>query len=141
MYTASWNGTNYGWGGSATTISGASTAGNCYFGGPGYCKVAVDVSALTISYTPTSWAVAGDFNSWSVSANPMTFDPATNVWTATNINFTAGSTYKFVGDPRLGFQFRTGCQGKSAFRWWKYHGCENRLIYCYPGPECRSRKL
>ncbi len=46
---------------------GAGTAGNCYFGGPGYCKVAVDVSALTISYTPTSWAVAGDFNSWSVS--------------------------------------------------------------------------
>ena len=57
-----------------TTISGSGSAGNCYFGGPGYCKVAADVNALTISYTPTNWAVAGDFNSWSVSATPMTFE-------------------------------------------------------------------
>ena len=111
----SWNGTNYGWGGSATTISGAGTAGNCYFGGPGYCKVAVDVSALTISYTPTKWAIAGDFNAWSVSANPMTFDPATNVWTATNINFTAGSTYKFVGDPNWVSSFGLDAKGNLSF--------------------------
>lgn len=111
----SWNGINYGWGGTATTISGSSTAGNCYFGGPGYCKVAVDVKALTISYTTTSWAVAGDFNSWSVSANPMTFDTNTNQWTATNISLTEGSTYKFVGDPGWVSSFGLDSKGNLAF--------------------------
>jgi hypothetical protein len=111
----SWNGTNYGWGGSGTTISGSSSAGNCYFGGPGYCKVAADVNALTISYTLTSWALAGDFNSWSVSANPMTFDTNTNLWTATNISLTAGSTYKFVGDPGWVSSFGLDSKGNLAF--------------------------
>jgi hypothetical protein len=111
----SWNGINYGWGGTGTTISGSGSAGNCYFAGPGYCKVAVDVSALTISYTPTNWAVAGDFNSWSVSATPMTFDVATNQWTATNVSLTAGSTFKFVGDPGWASSFGLDAKGNLAF--------------------------
>jgi hypothetical protein len=96
----SWNGTNYGWGGSGTTISGVGTPdpGNCYFGGPGYCRVVADVDKLTISYTPTAWTVAGVFNGWSNTANPMTFDPATSQWTATGISMTAGDEFKFVGD-------------------------------------------
>jgi starch-binding outer membrane protein SusE/F len=111
----SWNGINYGWGGSGTTISGSGSAGNCYFGGPGYCKVAADVNAMTISYTPTNWAVAGDFNSWSVSANPMTFSTVTNQWTATNISLTAGSTFKFVGDPGWASSFGLDAKGNLAF--------------------------
>lgn len=94
-----WNGINYGWGVSGTTISGSSTAGNCYFGGPGYCKIVADVNALTINYTTTSWILSGDFNSWSVTANPMTFSTATNQWTATGVSLAAGSGIKFVGDP------------------------------------------
>ena len=112
---ADWNGTNYGWGGSATTISGSGSAGNCYFGGPAYCKVAVDVNALTIAYTPVSWAVAGDFNSWSVSATPMTFDDVTNQWTATNVSMTTGDTYKFVGDPGWVSSFGLDAKGNLAF--------------------------
>ena len=96
---ASWNGTNYGWGGSGTTLSGAGNAGNCYFAGPGYCKVAADVNALTISYVKTKWMLSGDFNSWSTSATPMTFNSTTNVWTATGISLTAGTGFKFLGDP------------------------------------------
>jgi hypothetical protein len=94
--TTSWSGTNYGWGTSATTIS--STGGDLYVAGPAYCKVNVDVNALTISYTPTSWRIAGDFNSWSLSATPMTFNSSTNVWTATNVSMTAGQKFKFEGD-------------------------------------------
>lgn len=94
----SWNGTNYGWGGTATTISGSGSAGNCYFKGPGYCRVVADVNALTISYTPVKWVVAGDFNSWNVTANPMTFNASTNQWTATGLTMTAGQQFKFVGD-------------------------------------------
>jgi hypothetical protein len=111
----SWNGINYGWGGTGTTISGSSTAGNCYFGGPGYCKVAADVKALTISYTPTNWAVAGDFNAWSTSATPMTFSTVTNQWTATNVSLTAGSTFKFVGDPGWASSFGLDSKGNLAF--------------------------
>lgn len=92
----SWNGTNYGAGGSAATIS--STGGDLNVAGPAYCKVNADVNALTISYTPTSWRMAGDFNSWSLSATPLTFNSATNVWTATNVSLTAGTKFKFVGD-------------------------------------------
>ena len=91
-----WNGTNYGYGTSGTTMS--PTGGNLYFGGPGYCRVSVDVTALTIQYTPTSWVVAGDFNSWSNTANPMTFNPTTNQWVATGVHLTAGGQFKFVGD-------------------------------------------
>jgi starch-binding outer membrane protein SusE/F len=111
----SWNGTNYGWGGTGTTISGSGSAGNCYFGGPGYCKVAADVNALTISYTKTNWGVAGDFNSWSVSANPMTFSTVTNQWTATNVSLTAGSSFKFVGDPGWASSFGLDSKGNLAF--------------------------
>lgn len=111
----SWNGTNYGWGGSATTISGSGTAGNCYFGGPGYCRVVADVNALTISYTPTSWAVAGAFNSWSLTANPMTFNATTNQWTATGVNMTAGDQFKFVGDTGWNDCFGEDAKGNFIF--------------------------
>lgn len=93
-----WNGTNYGWGGSATTLSGSGSAGNCWNPGPGYFRVVADVGQLTIQYTNTSWVIAGDFNSWSLTANPMTFNPATNTWVATGVKLTAGGQWKFVGD-------------------------------------------
>jgi hypothetical protein len=93
-----WNGTNYGWGTSGTTISGAGSAGNCWFGQVAYARVSVDVKNLTIAYTPTTWYVAGDFNSWSTTATPMTFDPTTNLWTAAGIALTANTNFKFVSN-------------------------------------------
>ena len=111
----SWNGTNYGWGGSATTISGSSSAGNCYFAGPGYCRVVADTKALTISYTPTQWRLAGDFNGWSLSATPMSFDAGTNQWTATGVSMTAGDTYKFEGDNAWVNSFGLDSKGNLAF--------------------------
>ncbi len=111
----SWNGTNYGWGGTATTISGSGSAGNCYFAGPGYCKVGVDVTALTISYTKTQWVLAGDFNSWSTSATPMTFNATTNQWTVTGVTLTAGTGYKFVGDSGWATSFGTDSKGNLSY--------------------------
>jgi len=114
----SWNGTNYGWGGSATTISGSGSAGNCWFGGgPAYCKVAVDTKGLTIAYTKTAWTIAGDFNGWSTSANPMTFNANTNVWTATGITLTAGAKlgFKFVGDAGWATNFGLDTKGNLAY--------------------------
>jgi hypothetical protein len=111
----SWNGTNYGWGGTGTTLSGGSSAGNCYFGGPGYCKVSADANALTITYTPTKWMVAGDFNSWSVSATPMSFNAGTNQWTVTGVSLTAGTGYKFLGDPNWNTNFGVDGKGNLAY--------------------------
>ncbi|HMH22214.1 MAG TPA: SusE domain-containing protein [Puia sp.] len=112
---ASWNGTNYGWGGTATTLSGAGSAGNCYSGGPGYYKVAADVTALTISYVLTKWVVAGDFNNWSLTANPMSFNATTNQWTATGVSMTAGAGYKFVGDGNWTTAFGADSKGNLSY--------------------------
>jgi hypothetical protein len=109
----SWNGINYGWGTSATTMS--PTGGNLYSAGPAYRKVVADVNALTISYTTTKWTLSGDFNSWSTSATPMTFDPTTNVWTATGVSLTAGGGYKFVGDPAWATNFGLDSKGNLAY--------------------------
>lgn len=92
-----WKTTYYGWGTSGTTLA-ANTSGDCYYAGPAYARVVADVNQLTINYTNTSWVVAGDFNSWSITANPMTFNASTNTWTATGVHMTAGNQWKFVGD-------------------------------------------
>jgi hypothetical protein len=112
---ADWNGTNYGWGTSGTTLSSSGSAGNCWYGGPAYARVVADVNQLTISYTNTSWVVAGDFNNWSLTANPMTFNPATNTWTATGVSMTAGNQWKFVGDSGWNNCFGTDAQGDFVY--------------------------
>ena len=110
-----WNGTNYGWGGTASTISGSGSAGNCWNPGPGYFKVDADTKGLTIQYAKCNWTIAGDFNSWSTSANPMTFDATTNVWTATGISLTAGQGWKFVGDSGWATNFGVDSKGNLAY--------------------------
>jgi len=110
----SWNGINYGWGTSATTMSPTGT-GNLYFGGAAYCRVSADVKGLSISYTPTSWGLSGDFNGWSKTANPMTFNPTTNQWTATGISLTAGTNFKFLGDPNWNSNYGVDAKGNLAF--------------------------
>ena len=114
----SWNGTNYGWGGSATTLSGVASPdpGNCYFGGPGYCRVVADVNTLTLSAVTTNWFVSGDFNSWSKTANLMTFNPTTNVWTATGVSMTAGTNFQFAGDPNYNNSFGADSKGNFVFK-------------------------
>jgi hypothetical protein len=103
----------YGWGTSATTMS--AMGGNLYSSGPVYCRVVADVKGLTISYTNTSWALSGDFNGWSKTANPMTFNPATNQWTATGISLTAGTNFKFLGDPNWNSSYGLDAKGNLTF--------------------------
>lgn len=91
-----WNSFAYGWGSSGTTMS--KTGGNLWTDGPGYKRVVADTNALTISYDPAQFRITGDFNSWNLSAAPMTYDPATNLWTTTGVSMTAGDTFKFEGN-------------------------------------------
>jgi hypothetical protein len=94
----SWNGDYFGLGSTQTTLAPGGSSGNLWYNGPAYARVVADTNKHTISYTNTSWVVAGDFNSWSITANPMAFNATTNTWVATGVNLTAGGQWKFVGD-------------------------------------------
>lgn len=107
-----WNGTNYGIGASATTMSSAGNADNLVVTGAGYYKVNADVSAMTFAATPTVWRMAGDFNGWSLLATKMTYNATTKVWTATGVSITSGTKFKFVGDDSWGIEL--GVDSKDA---------------------------
>jgi hypothetical protein len=109
-----WNGINYGWGSSGTTMS--KTGGNLWTDGPGYKRVVADTNALTISYDAVQFRIAGDFNGWDLSATPMTFDPATNLWTATNVSMTAGDKFKFEGNTTWTMEFGVDAKGNLTFK-------------------------
>lgn len=111
----SWNGTYFGLGASQTQMGPGATSGNLWYNGPAYARVVADANQLTINYTTTSWVVAGDFNSWSITANPMTLDPATNTWTATGVQMTAGNQWKFVGDSGWNNCFGQDSKGNFVF--------------------------
>lgn len=85
----------YGWGSSATTI--AENGGNLWLTpSPNHLKVNVDLEAKTINYTPVKFFISGDDNSWSTSATPMVYNATTRVWTATQVQLTAGKTFLFT---------------------------------------------
>lgn len=106
---ASWGGANcrllstadnsaYGWGTDAYTLQkGDDIAGlgNLWITPcPNYMKVNVDLSALTIDYTPIRFLMSGTYNNWGNTA--MTFDASTNLWTASDISFAAGDSFAFI---------------------------------------------
>lgn len=74
---------------------------NIYVGTPGYIKINADVSALTYSWTSTSWAISGDFNSWGDT--PMTYDIANKVWQVTTNLTTGNLKFKIVGSWSLNY--------------------------------------
>lgn len=84
------------------------TQWNIWFDAAGYFLVKADLNAMTWSKTEiTSFCVTGDFNGWSLTANPMSFDAVNNLWTAncnvSNIGFglkiiANGDWTNFYGD-------------------------------------------
>lgn len=57
---------------------------NIWYDEGGYFFVEANLNDLTWKKTAvTSISVVGDFNSWSTTANQMTYDPATKLWTVT----------------------------------------------------------
>ena len=90
-----WNGTNYGDGGSAGTLSTDAGAGNLSVAEAGFYKLNVDTQALTWSSLKTTWSIIGSITAggdWSTD-DEMTFDPATGLWSVTG-DFPAGE-FKF----------------------------------------------
>jgi hypothetical protein len=107
-----WNGTNYGVV-TGNTISG--TGGDMHVPGPAYVRIIADLKEMTISFASHKWYLPGDFNGWSTSATPLTFDPATSLWTATGVSMTAGDKFKFLGDTDWGFVFGLDSKGDLVF--------------------------
>jgi len=65
------------------TLDSGSDKWNIWFDEGGYFLVKANMNTLTWSKTAiTSVCVTGDFNSWSLTANPMTYDATNKVWTA-----------------------------------------------------------
>ena len=60
---------------------------NSWISNGGYQYISADVNKLTWKETPvTSLSVTGDFNGWSATATPMTYDQSTKLWKATITN-------------------------------------------------------
>lgn len=112
--TSSTTGITYGWGSDAYTMSVG--GGNLWLTpAPNYMKVNADISALTISYTPVKFFISGDDNGWSTSATPMTFNPATNQWIATNVSLTAGKGIVFTSNGNYDISYKVDDAGKLVF--------------------------
>lgn len=74
----SWDGTNYGVGATAGTLS--ATGGDIPLP-QGYYKININAGVDPMTYTAVAmnWGVIGDLNGWSAQV-PLTYDPAVRVW-------------------------------------------------------------
>ena len=109
------SGTLYGWGTNANTIE-AGSSGNLWFTpAPNYMKVNADVNALTVDFTPVSFSLAGDHNGWSTSATPLEYDPVTRKLIATNVSFTAGSSFVFIANGGYDLSYKIDGSGKLIY--------------------------
>lgn len=69
--------------GNQYVLSTVSDHWNLWTANGGYLYIAANTNTLTWSETVvSSLSVVGDFNSWSTTATPMTYDAANKVWTA-----------------------------------------------------------
>lgn len=99
---ADWNGTNYGIGATAGTISSAGTAKNFPIATPGYYKIKADTdpTKLTYSATKMTWAIIGNATPGGWDADtPMVYNPTTKKWTVTAVLTTQAA-------PDNGLKFR-----------------------------------
>lgn len=66
------------------TLDTSAAQWNIWFDAGGYFLVKANTNTLTWSKTAiTSFCVTGEFNGWSLTATPMTYDAINKVWTVT----------------------------------------------------------
>ena len=76
---------------------------NCWSGNPGMNYVVADFTTMTWTETKvTKIAVTGDFNSWSLDTDQLTFNMSTGKWEAECDINTIGYGFKFVLDDEAG---------------------------------------
>ena len=88
------------------TLSSASDMWNIWFDEGGYFLVKADLNSMSWSKKAvSSFAVTGEFNNWSITANPMTYDPTRKVWTATCNISTVLYGIQIIGNADWAFKY------------------------------------
>lgn len=79
---------------------------NIWFDEGGYFLVKADLNNMTWSKTAvTSFAVTGEFNSWSITSDMMTYDATNHVWTATLNISTVLYGIQIIGNQDWNFKY------------------------------------
>jgi hypothetical protein len=118
-FTNKSDGTGTFYGSSATlglyTLDASAAQWNIWFDAGGYFMVKADLNLMTWSKTAvTSFCVTGDFNSWSLTANPMTYDAVNNVWTASCNISTIGYGFQIIGNGDWSYKYGDNNGGKDS---------------------------
>jgi hypothetical protein len=126
---ADFNGTNYGNGGTGILTTNGS-AGNLELPGPGYYEVTANTSALTWTYTLTTWGIIGDATpgGWNTDTE-MAYNATTNTWTVTAAMLTSGS-FKFRANNAWNIDFGIDAAGHLEYAdnpAYPYNGTLNNL--------------
>lgn len=88
---------------------------NIWFDAGGYFLVKADLNTMTWSKTGiTSFCVTGDFNGWSLTANPMAYNETTKVWTANCNISTIGSGFQIIANGDWAFNYGDNEGGKNT---------------------------
>jgi len=88
---------------------------NIWFDAGGYFLVKADLNTMVWSKTAvTSFCVTGDFNGWSLTANPMTYNTATKVWTASCDLSTIGYGIQIIGNGDWAYKYGNNDGSKNS---------------------------
>jgi len=88
---------------------------NIWFDEDGYFLIKADLNTMTWSKTAiTSFNVTGDFNSWSLTANPMLYNPITKEWTANCDISTIGTGIQIIANGEWTFKYGDNGFGKDG---------------------------
>ena len=109
-----WNHTNYGDGGNGT-FSTDGAAGGLNMPNGGYYEVTADMNTNRWTATQTTWGIIGDATpgGWG-SDTPMSYDPATQVWTVT-ANMVSNGSFKFRANGAWNIDFGIDAAGKLVY--------------------------
>ena len=127
---ADFNGTNYGNGATAGTLTTDGSAGNLELPGPGFYELTANTSTLTWTYTLTTWSIIGDATpgGWSTDTQ-LAYNAGTNSWSVTAAMLTAGS-FKFRANDAWNIDFGIDANGHLEYAdnpAYPYNGTLNNL--------------
>lgn len=89
-----WNKPAYGY--ESATLMALGASGNLYTGSTGYYQVKANTKTRAWSATSATWGLVGDAVSDNWTTNiPMTYDPATQIWTAASVTIKSTGGFKF----------------------------------------------
>lgn len=110
-----WNSMSYGYGGAEVLIEANCACSNFMAPENGYYQFTADLNTMKYTLTPTTWGIIGDATpgGWD-SSTPMTYNPATQVWTVT-AKMIAGGSWKFRANDSWALNFGIGTGGKLTY--------------------------